>query len=165
MAALEEHEADASAQGPIRRFLGVLGPGFITGASDDDPSGIGTYSQAGAQLGFGIGWTMLLTFPLMAALHTLGWPASKKRQWTKPWWRKPHFGECVAVEKERTVAFAANPSGTEPREQARSATVCHFKTRLERLARDKVEHPCYQRYPAAGSEIADTSSRRSTERS
>jgi Mn2+/Fe2+ NRAMP family transporter len=36
-------------------FLGRLGPGLITGASDDDPSGIGTYSQAGAQLGFGIG--------------------------------------------------------------------------------------------------------------
>ena len=44
-------------------FLGRLGPGLITGASDDDPSGIGTYSQAGAQLGFGIGWTMLLTYP------------------------------------------------------------------------------------------------------
>jgi hypothetical protein len=40
--------------GPIRRFIGVLGPGLITGASDDDPSGIGTYSQAGAQLGFSI---------------------------------------------------------------------------------------------------------------
>ena len=47
-------------------FLSRLGPGLITGASDDDPSGIGTYSQAGAQLGFGIGWTMLLTYPLMA---------------------------------------------------------------------------------------------------
>jgi hypothetical protein len=40
---------------------------LITGASDDDPSGIGTYSQAGAQLGFGVGWTMLLTYPLMVA--------------------------------------------------------------------------------------------------
>jgi hypothetical protein len=39
------------------RFLARLGPGLITGASDDDPSGIGTYSQAGAQLGFGVGWT------------------------------------------------------------------------------------------------------------
>lgn len=41
----------------IRNFLSTLGPGPITGASDDDPSGIGTYSQAGAQLGFGVGWT------------------------------------------------------------------------------------------------------------
>jgi|SRR5579871_3345889 len=52
-------------------ILGRLGPGLITGASDDDPSGIGTYSQAGAQLGFGIGWTMLLTYPLMAAIQEI----------------------------------------------------------------------------------------------
>jgi NRAMP (natural resistance-associated macrophage protein)-like metal ion transporter len=52
-------------------FLRQLGPGLITGASDDDPSGIGTYSQAGAQLGFSIGWTMLLTFPLMAAIQEI----------------------------------------------------------------------------------------------
>ena len=49
----------------------ALGPGLITGASDDDPSGIGTYSQAGAQLGYGIGWTMLLTFPLMVAIQEI----------------------------------------------------------------------------------------------
>jgi NRAMP (natural resistance-associated macrophage protein)-like metal ion transporter len=54
-----------------RDFLRSLGPGLITGASDDDPSGIGTYSQAGAQLGYGIGWTMLLTFPLMAAIQEI----------------------------------------------------------------------------------------------
>lgn len=53
------------------RFLDRLGPGLITGASDDDPSGIGTYSQAGAQLGFGIGWTMLLTYPLMVAIQEI----------------------------------------------------------------------------------------------
>jgi NRAMP (natural resistance-associated macrophage protein)-like metal ion transporter len=52
-------------------FLARLGPGLITGASDDDPSGIGTYSHAGAQLGFGIGWTMLLTYPLMAAIQEI----------------------------------------------------------------------------------------------
>ncbi|HEY6995047.1 MAG TPA: divalent metal cation transporter, partial [Xanthobacteraceae bacterium] len=55
--------------GRVAQFLRGLGPGLITGASDDDPSGIGTYSQAGAQLGYGIGWTMLLTFPLMAAIQ------------------------------------------------------------------------------------------------
>jgi NRAMP (natural resistance-associated macrophage protein)-like metal ion transporter len=54
-----------------RRGLSALGPGLITGASDDDPSGIGTYSQAGAQLGFGIGWTMLVTFPLMVAIQEI----------------------------------------------------------------------------------------------
>lgn len=52
-------------------FLQRLGPGFVTGASDDDPSGIGTYSQAGAQLGFGIGWTMLFTYPLMVAIQEI----------------------------------------------------------------------------------------------
>jgi NRAMP (natural resistance-associated macrophage protein)-like metal ion transporter len=55
----------------ISHFLKTLGPGLITGASDDDPSGIGTYSQAGAQLGYGIGWTMLLTFPLMSAIQEI----------------------------------------------------------------------------------------------
>src|ERR1700759_3345576 len=50
---------------PIHR----LGPGLITGAADDDPSGIATYSQGGAQFGFNLLWTMLLTFPLMAAIQ------------------------------------------------------------------------------------------------
>lgn len=54
-----------------KKLLSALGPGLITGASDDDPSGIGTYSQAGAQLGYGIGWTMLLTFPLMVAIQEI----------------------------------------------------------------------------------------------
>jgi NRAMP (natural resistance-associated macrophage protein)-like metal ion transporter len=51
------------------RVLQVLGPGLITGASDDDPSGIGTYSQAGSQFGFGVLWTCLFTFPLMLAVQ------------------------------------------------------------------------------------------------
>lgn len=49
--------------------LDQLGPGLITGAADDDPSGIATYSQAGAQFGFGLLWTMVLTYPLMAAVQ------------------------------------------------------------------------------------------------
>ena len=53
------------------RLLRILGPGLLTGASDDDPSGIATYSQAGAQLGFGISWSMLLTFPMMAATQDI----------------------------------------------------------------------------------------------
>ncbi|MEP6673756.1 MAG: divalent metal cation transporter [Ferruginibacter sp.] len=53
----------------VKRTLGILGPGLVTGASDDDPSGIATYSQAGAQFGFGTLWTALLTFPLMAAIQ------------------------------------------------------------------------------------------------
>jgi len=52
-----------------RSWRDVLGPGLIAGASDDDPSGIATYSQAGAQLGFAISWTMLLSYPLMVAIQ------------------------------------------------------------------------------------------------
>jgi NRAMP (natural resistance-associated macrophage protein)-like metal ion transporter len=54
---------------PVKRFFKVLGPGLITGASDDDPSGIGTYAVAGASLGFATLWTALFTFPLMAAVQ------------------------------------------------------------------------------------------------
>jgi NRAMP (natural resistance-associated macrophage protein)-like metal ion transporter len=54
-----------------RGVLHVLGPGLITGAADDDPSGIATYSQAGAQFGFAMGWVMLLTWPLMAAIQEI----------------------------------------------------------------------------------------------
>src|ERR1700674_1462456 len=52
-------------------FLQVLGPGLITGASDDDPSGIGTYSQVGSQFGYGLLWLALFTFPLMSAVQEL----------------------------------------------------------------------------------------------
>jgi NRAMP (natural resistance-associated macrophage protein)-like metal ion transporter len=54
---------------PIRRALSVLGPGLITGASDDDPSGIGTYAQAGAALGYAGLWTALFTFPLSTVIQ------------------------------------------------------------------------------------------------
>lgn len=49
----------------------MLGPGLVTGASDDDPSGIATYSQAGAQFGFSMTWTLLFTYPLMAAIQEI----------------------------------------------------------------------------------------------
>ena len=52
-----------------RDWRRVLGPGLIAGASDDDPSGIATYSQAGAQLGFAISWTMLVIYPLVVAIQ------------------------------------------------------------------------------------------------
>jgi Mn2+/Fe2+ NRAMP family transporter len=53
----------------LGHFLSILGPGIITGAADDDPSGIATYSQAGAQFGFHMPWTMLFTYPLMTAVQ------------------------------------------------------------------------------------------------
>jgi NRAMP (natural resistance-associated macrophage protein)-like metal ion transporter len=55
----------------IKQFWKVLGPGLITGASDDDPSGIATYSQAGAAYGLSTLWTALITFPLMASIQEM----------------------------------------------------------------------------------------------
>jgi NRAMP (natural resistance-associated macrophage protein)-like metal ion transporter len=57
--------------GIARHVLGVLGPGIVTGAADDDPSGIATYSQIGAQFGYGMAWTMTLAFPLMSAIQEI----------------------------------------------------------------------------------------------
>src|SRR5580692_7599154 len=58
--------------GPVwRQYLRAMGPGLITGASDDDPSGIATYSQAGAQYGLALLWLSLLTLPLMAAVQEI----------------------------------------------------------------------------------------------
>jgi NRAMP (natural resistance-associated macrophage protein)-like metal ion transporter len=53
----------------FRQWLSQLGPGLITGAADDDPSGIATYSQAGAQFGYQLGWTVVLTYPLMVGIQ------------------------------------------------------------------------------------------------
>src|ERR1700712_1483202 len=53
------------------KLLELLGPGLIPGASDDDPSGIATYSQAGAQFGYNLGWTLLFTWPLMCAIQEI----------------------------------------------------------------------------------------------
>jgi NRAMP (natural resistance-associated macrophage protein)-like metal ion transporter len=59
-------------RGPARKSLfAQLGPGLITGASDDDPSGIATYSQSGAQFGYSMCWVMLFCFPLMAAIQEI----------------------------------------------------------------------------------------------
>jgi len=54
-----------------RSPLEVLGPGLVTGAADDDPSGIGTYSQVGAQFGYGLAWTMFFGFPLLASIQAI----------------------------------------------------------------------------------------------
>jgi NRAMP (natural resistance-associated macrophage protein)-like metal ion transporter len=58
---------------PLKRvgFLKRLGPGLVTGAADDDPSGIATYSQVGAQFGYGLAWTMLFSFPLMTVIQAV----------------------------------------------------------------------------------------------
>lgn len=61
----EDEDAEA------RPLMSVLGPGLVTGAADDDPSGIGTYSQVGAQFGYSLAWTMLFILPLMAAIQAI----------------------------------------------------------------------------------------------
>ncbi len=63
-------EAAPTLRGRVRIWQ-WLGPGLITGASDDDPSGIATYAQVGAQFGYGLSWVMLFSFPLMAAIQEI----------------------------------------------------------------------------------------------
>jgi NRAMP (natural resistance-associated macrophage protein)-like metal ion transporter len=65
------HEIPHGSKTRQRHFLLRLGPGLITGAADDDPSGIATYSQVGSQFGYGMLWTMLFSFPLMAAIQEI----------------------------------------------------------------------------------------------
>lgn len=76
----DDHDAPTSRHGAtagrsdaqsnmLKRFFKLLGPGLITGAADDDPSGIGTYSTAGASLGFTTLWTAIITLPLMAVVQ------------------------------------------------------------------------------------------------
>ena len=64
-------DTDEHTHNPLVRYFKLLGPGLVTGASDDDPSGIATYSIAGASLGLGLLWTALATFPLMAAIQLI----------------------------------------------------------------------------------------------
>jgi len=70
---VDQDEIDIVPSGPTpcRAYLRALGPGLVTGASDDDPSGIVTYAQTGAQFGFGMLWVALLTFPLMAGVQEI----------------------------------------------------------------------------------------------
>ena len=55
----------------LRKLIKVLGPGLITGASDDDPSGVGTYAQTGAQTGYTYLWAALITYPMMTAIQSM----------------------------------------------------------------------------------------------
>jgi Mn2+/Fe2+ NRAMP family transporter len=65
----EDAPAGAPGHGKAARLVGELGPGLITGGADDDPSGIATYSQGGAQAGMALLWTLVLTYPLMSAVQ------------------------------------------------------------------------------------------------
>jgi Mn2+/Fe2+ NRAMP family transporter len=71
------------------RLLGFLDLGLITGASDDDPSGIATYSQAGAQLGFRSLWIMLFNYPLMEATREIRARIGRTKPSTATWRSRP----------------------------------------------------------------------------
>jgi Mn2+/Fe2+ NRAMP family transporter len=71
LTAIDHPAADQIKQPDRLRLADVLGPGLITGASDDDPSGIATYSQAGAQFGYSLIWSLLFTYPLMCAIQMI----------------------------------------------------------------------------------------------
>ena len=68
---LAAQENDRHTHNPFVRYFKLLGPGLVSGASDDDPGGITTYSVAGAALGYGMLWTAIATFPLMAAVQLI----------------------------------------------------------------------------------------------
>src|SRR5882724_8581376 len=70
MGELSDTKAKGASPAPAG-LLRSLGPGLVTGAADDDPSGIATYSQVGAQFGYGLAWTMLFSFPLMAVIQVI----------------------------------------------------------------------------------------------
>ncbi|WP_343713178.1 divalent metal cation transporter [Inquilinus sp.] len=68
---IDARDAETGRPWAWRRLLKSLGPGLITGAADDDPSGIATYSQAGAQFGYSLGWVMVFSYPLMAVTQSI----------------------------------------------------------------------------------------------
>jgi NRAMP (natural resistance-associated macrophage protein)-like metal ion transporter len=68
---MTDPQGAAPDQEPPRNLLARLGPGLITGAADDDPSGIGTYSQVGAQFGYQLAWTMLFSYPLLVSIQAI----------------------------------------------------------------------------------------------
>ena len=93
----EEVEKNIQQSGPagkFKAFMKALGPGLVAGASGDDPSGIGTYSQTGAQFGYAQLWTALFTFPLQAAIQEIcarialqtgrGLAANIRKHYSKP---------------------------------------------------------------------------------
>src|SRR6202790_4588543 len=68
---MDDAVLDETTQPARPQLLQILGPGLITGAADDDPSGIATYSQVGAQFGYGLAWTLLFSYPLMVAIQEI----------------------------------------------------------------------------------------------
>ena len=102
---------------PLVRYFKVLGPGLVTGASDDDPPGIATYSAVGASLGFGMLWTALATLPLMAAVQLVcariglvtgrGLAGAVRRHYPRPFL----YGACLLLLVANVFNIAADLAG------------------------------------------------------
>ena len=116
-------------------FSDVLGPGLITGASDDDPSGIATYSQAGAQFGYSLGWTLLFTYPLTCAIQLISAQigrvtgrglAGNIRHCFPAWLLYPLVGLLIIA---NTINLGADPAQW-PRRFTFSSTVPSLSTSL-----------------------------------
>src|SRR5205085_5214781 len=100
-------------------YFKVLGPGLVTGASDDDPSGIATYSAVGASLGFGMLWTALATLPLMAAVQLVcariglvsgrGLAGAVQHHYPRPFL----YGACLVLLVANVFNIAADLAGME----------------------------------------------------
>src|SRR5262245_43345523 len=110
-------ETKPRSHNPLVRYFRVLGPGLVTGAADDDPSGITTYSVAGASLGYGMLWMALATFPLMAAVQLAcariglvtgrGLSAAIRGHYPRPFL----FGACLLLLVANVFNIAADLSG------------------------------------------------------
>ena len=109
--------AERDSRNPLVRYFRTLGPGLVTGASDDDPSGITTYSQAGAALGYGMLWTAVASFPLMAALQLIcariglvsghGLAGAVRRHYPRPYL----YGACLLLLVANVFNISADLAG------------------------------------------------------
>ena len=101
----------------IGAFIRDLGPGLVTGAADDDPSGISTYSQAGAAFGFGLLWTAVLSFPLMCAVQLMCARLGLVTRRGLAWVLRKHYSKwllwfaCGLLLVGNTINIAADLSG------------------------------------------------------
>ena len=110
-------QIDRHSHNPLVRYFRILGPGLVTGAADDDPSGITTYSVAGASLGYGMLWMALATFPLMAAVQLIcariglvtgrGLAAAIRRHYPRPFL----YVACLLLLVANVFNIAADLSG------------------------------------------------------
>jgi len=113
----EIQQADRHSHNPLVRYFRILGPGLVTGASDDDPSGITTYSVAGASLGYGMLWTAVATLPLTIAVQLIcariglvtgrGLAGAVRRHYPRPY----VYAACLLLLAANVFNIAADLAG------------------------------------------------------